>query len=165
MAVTEFVESGGWVLALDHAVDFAIDAFSLPIRNPVRDLPSQDFFIPGSLLHIEVDADRGVAAGMPPQAIAFFVRSQVLEVDTRAPMADDIDVYARYGAEPLASGWAHGADDHLAGKPAALRAPVGDGQVILIGFEPHFRGQPLGTFNLLFQPILEAAVRAGRPTS
>ncbi len=161
----DFVAAGGWLIAMDHAVDFAIEQFDLPVTNPVAGLSSQDFFIPGSLLNVEVDTSNPLAAGMPPKAVAFFVRSQVLNVDPQAPGANEVDVYARYSEEPLASGWAHGAAEHLAGKPAALRVPVGEGSVVLLAFEPHFRGQPLGTFKMLFAPLFEAAVHRGRPAS
>ncbi len=157
--LSDYVEAGGWLIAMDHAVDFAIEQFDLPVTNPVAGLPSQEFFIPGSLLHVEIDTTDPLAAGMRPEAIAFFVRSQVLEVDESAPGAGDVDVYARYSDSPLASGWAHGAAEHLAGKPAALSVPFGQGTVVLLAFEPHFRGQPLGTFKLLFAPLFEAATQ------
>ena len=57
----------------------------------------------------------------------------------------------------LASGWAHGAEGYVTGRPAAIRFPVGQGTVALIAFEPHFRGQPHNTFKMLFDPLLAAA--------
>ncbi len=150
-----FVEGGGWLLALDNAADFAIEQFELPVRNLVGDLSSSEFFVPGSLINLDVDPTDPLAAGMPERAIAFFVRSQAFELEPGAEAAG-IDVYARYADDYLASGWAHGGAEHLAGRPAALRAPLGAGQVVLIGFEPHFRGQPLGTFKMLFAPLLTA---------
>ncbi len=150
-----FVEGGGWLLALDNAADFAIEQFELPVANRVGSLSSSEFFVPGSLIHLDVDSADPLAAGMPDRSIAFFVRSQAFELEAGAE-ADGVDVYARYAEDYLASGWALGGAEHLAGRPAALRVPRGAGQIVLIGFEPHFRGQPLGTFKMLFGPLLAA---------
>ena len=78
-------------------------------------------------------------------------------------------VYARYSrGDVLASGWVNGADEYVAGRAAAMRIPVGTGQVVLTAFEPHFRGQPHNTFKLLFGPLYGAAtedVLEGRPAT
>ena len=60
----------------------------------------------------------------------------------------------------LISGWTLGGDDYLAGRTAAAQAAVGDGQVMLFGIQPHFRGQPRSTFKLLFNALME---RGGAP--
>ena len=64
------------MLAWDRASDFAITTFGLPLRNAVRNLREEDFFIPGSLVNLEIRTTSHMAAGMPAQAIAFFVDSQ-----------------------------------------------------------------------------------------
>ncbi len=169
-AIRRFVEGGGWVLALDHAVDFAIEHFELPARNLVAGVESQDFFIPGSLLRLDVNVTDPLAWGMPDQAIAFFVRSQSLELtgEVGGPGVGEPVVYASYADDVLASGWAHGADGYVTGRPAAVRVPVGEGTVVLIAFEPHFRGQPHNTFKMLFDPLFAAAsegLEGGRPAT
>jgi len=55
LALERFVEGGGWLVAFDEAVDFAIDQLGLPVRNVVAGLPPQDFFVPGSLIRVDVD--------------------------------------------------------------------------------------------------------------
>jgi hypothetical protein len=163
-ALTRFVEGGGWLVAIDQAADFAIEQFGLPIRNTVAERRSDEFFIPGSLVRIEVNADTPLTFGMPEAGIAFFVRSQVFEVVPPASAGDrqadqDVDVLARYAREDfLASGWAHGGERYLAGRVAAVRVPVGRGQVVLHAFEPAFRAQPHGTFKLFFNPLLASTI-------
>jgi len=56
-------------------------------------------------------------------------------------------------ASPLRSGRARG-QGYLQGAAAAVEAPIGAGRVFLFGPEITFRGQPHGTFKLLFNSIL-----------
>jgi ribosomal protein S18 acetylase RimI-like enzyme len=66
-------------------------------------------------------------------------------------------VLARYqeSGSPLLSGYLIG-ESYLHGKAAALDVPLGDGHVVLIGFRPEWRGQPFGTFRVLFNAALFA---------
>ncbi len=154
-ALTRYVEGGGWLLAIDQASNFAIEQLGLPVRNTVRDAESSEFFIPGSLIRLDLDTADPLAYGMPEEGIAFFVRSQVFDAAERR----DVDVFSHYARDDyLASGWALGADDLLTGGDAGVRISLGDGQVILHAFEPAFRAQPHGTFKLLFNPLFASTV-------
>ena len=166
-----FVEQGGTLIAMDHATDYAIDQLGLPVRNVLRNLDSQQFYIPGSLVRIDVENDDPIAFGMRPEATAFFVESQAFSVIPPAGEGErradrNVDVMARYAQDDLlASGWELGANQYLAGRAAALRAPTGRGSVVLIGFRSQFRGQPRGTFKLLFNSILYSTMKQPPPTS
>jgi hypothetical protein len=163
-ALRRFVDAGGWLVAWDDAVDYAIDRLGLPVRNVARGVDDQDFFIPGSLIRVEVDPDVPMGWGMPEQATAMFARSQTLEV-TEGPGAAAVDIFSSYAAEDyLLSGWDLGGARYLAGKAAGVRVPLGRGQVVLVGFSPNFRGQSRGTYKLLLNPILQAATER-RPVS
>ena len=163
-ALKQFVEDGGWLVAIDQASDFAIQQFGLPIRNLTSGRRSDEFFIPGSLIRIDIDSQDPLAYGMPDEGIAFFVRSQVFDVVPPAFAGDqraqqNVDVLTRYAREDfLASGWALGGARYLAGRVAGVRVPVGRGQVVLHAFEPAFRAQPHGTYKLLFNPLLAATI-------
>ncbi len=167
LALKRYVEAGGWVVAIDHAVDFAIDVFGLPVRNTVRGVRSQQFFIPGSLINFNPDPEDPLSYGLPEQAVAFFVHSQVLDIIPAAEEGDkkierDLVPYATFAEEDfLASGWELGAKDYLAGKTAAVRVPMGEGQVVLLAFEPHFRAQSHNTFKLLFNPLHASTLDPG----
>ena len=146
-AVREFVESGGRLVVMEESAEFAIDLFGLDVANPVEGLASQDFYVPGSILRVEMEADP-VTAGYGGEANVWYWRS------SRAfDVADDrVEVLGRYATDPVRAGWILG-PEHLAGKPALLRARIGDGEVILFGFQPNYRGQTIGTWPLLFNAI------------
>jgi hypothetical protein len=157
-----YVEAGGTVLALDGAGDVLMDEWQLPVRSTVRGVPDQDFFIPGSLLGIRVAAEDPVTWGMPEESSGTFVtrrgsQSRAFEVDGAGDRAQPLVSWAPAGSL-LLSGWALGEDAHLAGRPAALRVTMGEGEVLLLGLRAGFRGQPRATFKLLFNPLYAAAM-------
>ncbi|MDH3206032.1 MAG: M14 family metallopeptidase [Gemmatimonadota bacterium] len=153
-AIRTFVEQGGWVVAFDNAVDYAINAFDLPFRNAVRDLSTQDFFLPGSIIRLEVAQDHPLTYGLATDTKTLFARSQVLE-RTDGGRTAGVTTPVCYAREDyLVSGWTLGGDTYLAGRTAVAMAAVGEGQVVLFGFQPHFRGQPRGTFKLLFNALV-----------
>lgn len=166
-----FVEGGGTLVAMDHATDFAIDQLGLPVRNVIRNLDETQFYIPGSLIGIDVENADPIGFGVQPKASAFFVESQAYSVIPPASEGDkaaqrNVDVVARYASENLlVSGWELGAARHLAGRAAVVRVPSGRGHVVLIGFRSQFRGQPRGTFKFLFNSILFSTMRQPPPTS
>ncbi len=149
-AVRRFVDGGGRVIAIGGAADFAIQTFGLDIGNPLDGLRSQDFYIPGSIVRLELDPTHPLAAGLPEHAIAWYWRSsRAFEVvDPRAT------VVARYGSgDPLLSGWALG-QDRIAGQPAVVEVKIGEGSVVLFGFPPNYRGQTIATWPLLFNAMV-----------
>lgn len=156
-AVERFVERGGRLVAFDRAVDFAIDVFDLPLRNVVAGVSTGDFFVPGSIIRLRVDDEHPVGYGVEPDAVTLFARSQVMERTDggRTPGVSTPVCYA--DSEYLVSGWTLGGDAYLAGRTAAAQVTVGEGDVVLFGFQPHFRGQPRNTFKLLFNALIGSA--------
>ena len=173
-ALRAFVEAGGWLVAFDQAVDYAIETFGLPFRNRTRGLSSQEFFIPGSVIRLDVDPSHPLGYGMDEEAMALFSRSQVLERTGGGAAGDRGGAAGNFGrvstpvcyadADFLVSGWTLGGEEVLAGYPAAAQIGVGEGQVVLFAFRPHFRGQPRNTFKLLFN-ALAASATDGLPES
>jgi hypothetical protein len=148
-ALRAFVQSGGRIVAIEESVDFVTDVFGLEVFNEVEDLPNTEFYIPGSILRLELDADSPLAQGTDPESVAWFWRSsRALDVsDPRARVA------ARYGSgDPLLSGWVLGGE-HVAGRPAIVEADVGRGSVVLFGFQPNYRAQTVATWPLLFNAL------------
>ena len=57
------------------------------------------------------------------------------------------------------SGWAWG-QQYLDGGTAVAEATVGEGKVVLLGPEVHFREQPHATFKLLFNGLYYGSAKA-----
>ena len=173
-ALREFVEQGGTLVCLNRASTFAIEQFKLPLRDVVADVPEKEFFVPGSILRIELDTTSPIARGMPHETIAWVEDSPVFEVvqpgsagvppamsakrDTADKMsalpASSVHIIARYPSDknPLLSGWLLGGN-RIKGKAALVEVTMGKGRIILFGFRPQYRGQSLATYPLFFNAI------------
>jgi len=150
-ALRRFVEDGGTLVALNDASRFAVQQLLLPVRNVLEGVPDDDFYAPGSIFRLELDASDPIARGMPAQSIAWFEGGPAFEVvDSSA-----VRVIGRYPADPervLLSGWVlH--PERVAGKAALLEVRVGSGRVVLFGFRPQYRGQSIATYPLLFNSL------------
>ncbi|MCA1604045.1 MAG: M14 family metallopeptidase, partial [Acidobacteria bacterium] len=148
-ALREFVEQGGTLVCLNRASSFAIEQFKLPVRNVVAGVPHKEFFVPGSILRIELDTTHPLAQGMPKETIAWVEDSPVFEVATRGDggVASPVRVIARYPSDknPLLSGWLLG-ESRIRGKAALVEVTMGKGRIILFGFRPQYRAQSLATY-------------------
>jgi hypothetical protein len=161
-ALREFVEAGGTLIFLNRASDFAIEQFKLPVRDVVDGLPRTDFYVPGSILRIELDNNDPMAKGMPRESIAWVENSPVFEVsgtgvspvDTGKMPVPQVKVIAWYpkDRDPLLSGWLLGGE-RIKGKAALVEVGMGKGRIILFGFRPQYRGQSLATYPLFFNAI------------
>jgi hypothetical protein len=153
-ALREFVELGGTLVCLNRASSFAIEQFKLPVRDVVADVPEKDFFVPGSILRIELDTSHPLARGMPAETIAWVEDSPVFEIKSDPRELARVRIIARYPADknPLLSGWLLGAN-RLKGKAALVEVGLGKGRIILFGFRPQYRGQSLATYPLFFNAI------------
>ena len=153
-ALEAFVEAGGRIVAIEEATDFVVDLFGLGVANAVDRLESNDFYVPGSILTVELESGRASNRGLGESVSAWFWRSsRAFEISDPA-----VTVTARYGSgNPLLSGWILG-PEYLAGRPAVVEATVGDGSVVLIGFQPNYRSQSMSTWPLLFN-VMDPGVR------
>ncbi len=94
-----------------------------------------------------VDTTHPVMAGMPAEADV---------VVSGSPVFTTLDgfegaVLAKYPAQgsALRSGFLHG-EEKMRGQAAAVDVKRGNGHIILIAFQPQWRGQPQGTFRVIF---------------
>ncbi|HEV2130669.1 MAG TPA: M14 family metallopeptidase, partial [Longimicrobiaceae bacterium] len=153
-AIRQFVQNGGRLVAIERATDFAAQTFDLGVRNAVADLRPQEFYIPGSILALQLDAGHPLARGVDPQTIAWYWgSSRAFEVNDPS-----VRVAARYRTEdPVLSGWALG-EERIAGNPAIVEARIGRGSVVLFGFQPDYRAQTIATWPLLFNALMPGRV-------
>jgi hypothetical protein len=156
----QFLEAGGTVVAVGSSANLGIH-LGLPIANALvektasgteRELPADKFYVPGSVLRVQVDTTRPVSFGMPRDVDVFYDNSPAfrLGVDAAAKGVKPIAWFAN--GTPLRSGWAWG-QSYLDGAVEALEAPIGKGTLYLFAPEITFRGQPHGTFKWLFNGI------------
>jgi hypothetical protein len=154
-AVEEFLRGGGTLVCFNRSSTFAIDQFKLPVKNVLAGIGRQQFFVGGSLLNVDVTTSHRVMAGMPARAAVFYDSGPVFETTDGFKGT----VLAKYPAkEILASGFLQG-EALIQGKAAALEVEFGDGRIVLLGFKPQWRGQPFGTFRVIFNAIASAPAR------
>ncbi|MFP8489576.1 M14 family zinc carboxypeptidase [Gracilimonas sp. Q87] len=171
LRLQKYVKNGGTLLAFDSASDFVINQFGLPVKNVVANLSSTTFFIPGSLIRAHVSNDKPIANGVQSEVATSFSQSRAFEIiridregeggteDIKEAPALPIDIVVRYAEDDLLmSGWALGEKEYLSGKAALMDVKYGEGNVVLYGFRPQFRGQPHGTYKLIFNPIFLSTV-------
>ena len=148
-AVKAFVHNGGRVIAIEAATDFVADLFELDVSSTTVGLSDIDFYIPGSILRLELDPSSEITEGMGTEISSWYWRSS-MAYEVSDPR---VRVAARYGSgDPLLSGWVLGGE-HIAGKPAILEAAISDGSVVLFGFQPNYRAQTVATWPLLFNAM------------
>lgn len=163
-AISAFVRSGGTLVCLDASSSFAIQWLNLPVVNTLAGDASgpqvSRFYAPGTIFGVLLGGSGAardtsvVLSGVPDSLKVYFENSAAFEVHSPAR------ALATYPTEHLRSGYVqHG--ELLVGKAALAEVPVERGRVILFGFRPQFRGQPHGTFKLLFNAVLLAAPGAG----
>jgi ribosomal protein S18 acetylase RimI-like enzyme len=150
-ALDTFVREGGTLVCMSASSDLCIDELHLLVENVVATLARDEFFSAGSILEVRVDRAHPVMAGMPERAKVFFDRSPVFT--TRDAFSGFVlAAYADEGS-PLLSGYLLG-EERVQGHAAAVDVDHGSGHVVLIGFRPQWRGQPIGTFRVLFNAAL-----------
>ncbi|HEX9940366.1 MAG TPA: hypothetical protein VGB15_24745, partial [Longimicrobium sp.] len=159
-----FLEAGGTVITIGSSTVLARH-LGLPVHDALveraadgteRELPREKFYIPGSILRVQVDSTQPAAWGMRGQADVMFAESPVMRLGPDAAARGVRRIAWYQGAEPLRSGWAWG-QQYLDGGVAAAEASVGRGRLFLFGPEIAFRAQPHGTFKLLFNALYSAA--------
>jgi hypothetical protein len=156
-ALRQYVEEGGSLVLLNRASVFAIEQFKLPLRDVVSGLPRTQFYVPGSILRIELDATSIIAAGGKRESIAWVEDSPVFEVVQNSASGvslSDVHIVGSYprDKDPLLSGWLLG-EDRIKGKAALVEVKMGKGRIVLFGFRPQYRAQSMATYPLFFKAL------------
>ena len=157
--IKKFLDAGGSVVTVGSSTSMA-QLLGVPITSALVEknaegrevpLPREKFYIPGSLMRVTIDNTDPIAYGMPKTVDVDFDNSPVFHI-TPSDTVKPVNVAWYAGRETLDSGWALG-QAYLDGGTAIAEATVGQGKVIVIGPEVTFRGQPHGTFKLLFNGL------------
>jgi hypothetical protein len=175
--VRAFVERGGTLVLINDAALFAIDKLAVPVTDALKEVrpPRRhiaeaageakpvEFACPGSVLRMQFDVTHPVAFGMPAEAPAMFTASPAFRLNPSFEGRTAVTIAKYPGADILMSGYLLG-EKHLQNTVAAADVPLGKGRVILLGFGVEQRGQPHGTFKLLFNSLYYgAATDTGEP--
>ena len=111
----KFVEAGGTLLAIGSSTSIGYH-LGLPIRNALVErgaagdspLPSEKFYVPGSILEARVDTSHPLAYGIRDRVNVFFDDSPAFRLLPEPP-SRGVDPVAWFdGPTPLRSGWAWG---------------------------------------------------------
>jgi hypothetical protein len=149
IALRDFVEAGGTFIAVGSASTIPVDYGFLRDVN-LRDTGST--FIPGSILRGEVaDAENPLTYGYVESFPLYHQYGPYFSVSDDAE--DGIAVTYASGPDLLMSGIARDAGS-LGGQPAVYAEGVGDGFIVVYGFDAFHRHQNLGNNALVWNAIL-----------
>ena len=159
-ALQKFLNNGGRIVTIGSSANLAYH-LNLPVKNALvemvagkeKPLPGEKFYIPGSVMQIDVDHNYAPNWGMNNKADVYFSASPVFKLAPDAIAHKDITPLAWYSsATTLRSGWAFG-QAYLQDGVAAFEANVGKGKLFVYGPEITFRGQTHGTYKMLFNQL------------
>ncbi len=160
-----FVEAGGVFITEGRAAAFPID-MALTRRVSIR--RTNQLQARGTILRAVVDDDASpIVYGYPETLAVYFNQTPVFQVskDLSSPFIPDWmkDEYwdkevprtvMSFAQDDISmSGMLRG-EDELAGAPAVLDVPVGDGHVVLFANRPFWRWQTRGSHALVFNTML-----------
>ena len=149
-----FLEKGGDIVTVGSSTSLTYH-LGLPVDNAMKNVKSDQFYIPGSILKVNVATDQKANYGIPAQVDVVFNNSPVFQLNDQAK-AQYIEPLAWFDQQDaLRSGWAWG-QTHLKGTVAAFVAPVGKGKLYAFGPEITFRAQSHGTFKMLFNQLYQS---------
>ncbi len=163
-----FIEGGGVVVSWGRSPALFLDGLplagkdgeeepaeklELPAEDVAKELRTKGLYVPGSWLAVKLTPGNPLTWGMPSSGGIFSEAAGVFE--TSIPFLDtDRRVIASHPAEHIVlSGYAEH-PELLASKAVMVWLRAGKGQLVLMGFNPQFRGSTPATFKLLFNALL-----------
>jgi hypothetical protein len=170
LALDRWVNGGGVLIVTRRAVDWAQTLEWLPAPK-VDELSREQFAygemaardgarqIGGAVLEVELDESHPLAFGIDASSVGLLRRGLAELV---APPGNPFTVAGRYSASPLVDGYLpEGYADEIAGAPAILAVPRGEGVIIAFADDPGFRavwwvGQRLLSNAVAFGEIIRA---------
>jgi hypothetical protein len=148
-----FLEAGGTVLTVGGST-----GLGKQVGLPVEAHPTggrDKFFVPTSVLQVQMDPKHPLTWGMEERVDLIFANSPTFKLAETAGDKGLTRLAWFDSKKPLRSGWAWG-QQNLEGGIAMIDAKVGQGRLAMFGPSILYRGQPHGTFKLLFNGIVQA---------
>ena len=157
--VDEFVRGGGTLVSWNAGTAGVITSLKLPVRNVLQGITRQQYFTGSSVMRTTIDAAHPVMAGMPDRPDVMASSSPAFATTN----GFDGSVIAKYASDstPLRSGYLKG-PQYMQGYASALDVKLGAGHVVLMAFQPQWRGQPTGTFRMIFNSLYYARAASAR---
>ena len=149
-ALSEFLEEGGTMITLGSATTLPVE-FSLS-RNAQLFEPD-NLIIPGSIVKGEVeDPSNPLTFGYGEYIPLWHKFGPYIEEHPSRPA----DVPVRYTSESdkLFMSGVVVEPDELTGRPALMNHGIGDGHMVMFGFNPMHRYQPHGNFSLVWNAVM-----------
>jgi len=162
--VLKFMDHGGTILSWGGSTELfeglqTIDEgdgkeeFTLPFRDQSAELQSQGLYVAGALLKIKLIPDHPLTYGIPDE-IGVFSRGRPVFA-TSVPQFDmDRRVIATYASKDVLMSGFTSKPDVIADKSAVVWIKKGQGQLVVFGFNPHFRASTQASFKLFFNGLL-----------
>jgi hypothetical protein len=151
-AVEEFVKSGGTLLTWGNGAASVANALQLPVQNTTAGLSRKEYFTGTSIMQVSVDAAHPIMAGMPDRADVTVTQPPAFT--TTEGFAGTVLAKYPSDASPLRSGFiTPGGERFLQGFAAGLDVKHGSGHVVMFAFNPNWRGQPTGSFRMVFNAL------------
>ncbi len=164
--LTEFILGGGVVVSWGGSAGLFTDGLAatggddengerldLPVRDATESADDKGLMVPGAFLAVDFLEGHPVTLGMPRQGGAFSRGRPVLATSIPSLDTDRRVVAVHPDRELLLSGYLEG-EKALRNRPAAVWVRAGEGQIVLFGFRPQFRGSTPATFKLVFNSLL-----------
>jgi len=151
-ALVEFVHQGGSLVAMGNACNLLIDRLPLPLTDLKHSLNQEQFFGPGSVVHLDVDTSTPLGLGMAANTWAYYINTPFFDVHPGFG-SQQLHIIARFpNSDVNASGWLRG-EDYMYGKAAVVAINTQGGRVVLFGIRPQHRAQTRATFLMLFNAL------------
>jgi hypothetical protein len=152
----DFVKNGGTLITLDRADALVLEHFDIPVRDALEDVGTSEFFLPASILRLELNENSHLTFGQEAEVPAKWAGGRAYEPTDFGGESNRVRTVANWSKDPealLMSGAIVG-PEYLAGKSAILDIDYGSGRIIMYGFRVQHRGQTHGTYKLLFNALL-----------
>ncbi len=156
LALKDFADQGGTLIAFGDACNLLVDKLPLPVKELKRGILPEQHDGPGTILNLQVDTANPLGWGMAPATFGFYLNSPFFDV-AEGFGGQKVRVVARYpNVGVTASGYLKG-EEYMLGRAAVVSVDMNPGKVVLFGIRPQHRAQTHATLPLIFDALYWSA--------